>query len=67
MMMIKIKNGHLVGKYNGQKIVGFNVNFILNCSYWDLLPKISLKYSRYISWLCLTVRWEYEYGDYVND
>ena len=63
---LRLKNGKIVGRYNGQQIVGFRVQFIVRWNVWDWLPRWDLMFSWFVAWLCFRVRWEYEYGSYVE-
>ena len=65
--MPKIRNGWLVGRYNGEPIVGGYVYLILDIGqlrirrYW--LPKVYWKLGTYcVIWLCFQLRFNVRYG-----
>jgi hypothetical protein len=66
-MNIKMRKGHLVGKYNGQQITGFQIKFIFDYECWHWFPRLTLKYTQSFFWLWFRVFWEYEYGKYIEE
>lgn len=48
------------GKYNGQRIVGFEVMFRMRFDLWRWKP-IKVKYQGLFHWLCFTLKFEAVY------
>lgn len=48
------------GRYNGQRIVGFNLLFRVNLCWFSWKP-VFPKYSRSVIWLWFLVGYEFEY------
>ena len=50
------------GKYNGQRVEGFQITFVLHLLYWKWVPILYCKFGLfYTVWLCFTVRCQTEY------
>jgi hypothetical protein len=64
---IKIRKGHLVGKYNGRQITGFRIKFIFDYECFHWLPHLTSKYTPSFLWLWFRIFWEYEYGKHIEE
>jgi hypothetical protein len=63
MLGLKIKEGQIVGKHNGRRIVGIEFGFKLFWDQWAWLPETP-KFSNSLIWLCFLIRLEWAYDFY---
>jgi hypothetical protein len=56
----------LIGRWNGQRIVGVEFGFKLNFAYWKWIPIVT-SYTNSLNWLCFRWSWGWVYGDYVKE
>ena len=60
MLGLKIKDGVVVGRYNGQRVVGASFGIDIFTQGWYWIPQLP-HFSGGFLWLCFRIRWGWEY------
>jgi hypothetical protein len=67
LLGLRLKNGWLVGRWNGRSIEGIEIHFKFFFRKWGLRPYYSRWANNSLRWLCFWISVSWNYGTFIKD